>query len=78
MFSSERGVLVELPDGRKVTALVDKRHVIVDKDPQPGGEVEGRVKVFIVEQKRDSVIVDLPQPGLTEGPRLKVPKTFLR
>jgi hypothetical protein len=78
MFSNERGVLVELPDGRKISALVDKRHVIVDEDPKPGAEVEGRVKVSVVEPKKDSIIVDLPQPGLTEGPRLKVPKTFLR
>lgn len=78
MFSTERGVIVELPDGRKVSAIVDRRHVIVDKDPQPGSEVEGRVKVFIVEPRKDSIIVDLPQPGLAKGPRLEVPKTFLR
>jgi len=77
MFSSERGVFVELPDGRKVTAFVDKRDVIVDHDPAVGEEVRGRVKVAVVEEKKDSVIVDLPQPTITSGPRLRVPKVLL-
>jgi len=78
MFSSERGVVVELPDGRKVMAVVDKRYVFPDREPKPGTEVDGRVKVFIVESKKDTAIVDLPQAGLTQGPRLEIPRTFLR
>lgn len=78
MFSNERGVTVELPDGRRVSAFVDKRHVSVREEPKPGREVEGRVRVTVIEVKKDSAIVDLPQPGLTEGPRLKVPKELLR
>lgn len=77
-FSNERGVLVELPDGNTVSTIVDKRDVFVDKDPPPGGEVKGRVKVFIVGPMKDSVIVDLPQPGLTGGTRLRIPKAFLK
>ncbi|MGE0826083.1 MAG: hypothetical protein AB7G75_01300 [Candidatus Binatia bacterium] len=77
MFSGERGVLVELPDGRKVTAFVDKHDVIVDRDPARGEEVRGRVKVAVVAENKDSVIVDLPQPTITGGPRLRVPKVFL-
>jgi hypothetical protein len=78
MFTNERGVRIELPDGREVSTLVDKRHVIMDKEPLSRGEVDGRVKVFVVEATHDSVVVDLPQPGFVEGPRLKVPKTFVR
>jgi putative intracellular protease/amidase len=77
LFSSERGVFVELPDGRKVTAFVDKRDVIIDRDPARGEKVRGRVKVAVVEEKKDFVIVDLPQPTITGGPRLRVPKVFL-
>jgi hypothetical protein len=72
MFSSERGVIIELQDGRKVAAFIDKRHVTVNQEPQSGREVDGYVKVSIVEIGEDYVIVDLPQPGLIEGPRLKV------
>lgn len=77
MFSSERGVLVELPDGRKMTAFVDKCDVLVDRDPVAGEEVRGRVKVAVIEEKKDSVIVDLPQPTITGGPRVRVPKVLL-
>ncbi len=77
MFSSERGILVELPGGRRVSALVDKKHVTPKADPAPGTEVAGRVRVDIVEYHKDSVVVDLPQGGFSEGPRLKVPKSFI-
>lgn len=78
MFSSEREVVVELADGRKISALVDKGDVIVDEDPLPGKEVPARLKVTIVEKSgKDAVIVDLPQPSLTEGPRVKVAKASL-
>jgi len=78
MFSTERGVLINLPGGGTVSALVDRRDVIIDKEPPPGGQVQGRVHVVVVEAKDDSVIVDLPQPGLMSGPRLRVPKAFVR
>jgi|GEM_PF-2880006 len=77
MFSSERGVTIEIPDGRKFSALVDKSLVSVKEDPQPGQEIWGKVKVYIVEKKGDSVIIDLPQAGLTNGPRLKLLKQYL-
>ena len=77
MFSSERGVQIELPDGRVITALVDKNDVTVDRDPPKGGTVAGKVKVTVVEAAGDSVVVDLPQPAISEGPRLIVPRALL-
>lgn len=78
MFSNERAVVVRLPNGRSVSALVDRTSVTVDRDPSPGAEVEGRLRVFIVGSTPDSIIVDLPQAGFTEGTRLKVPRGFLK
>lgn len=78
MFSTERGVVVKLPGGRSVATLVDKRSVIVDKDPAPGGQVPGRVKVFVVSSEGDSVILELPQGAFAQGPRLRVPKGLLK
>ncbi|MBI4505274.1 MAG: hypothetical protein HY691_07045 [Chloroflexi bacterium] len=72
MFQDERAVIVALPNEAKATFLVDKRHVIPQDDPGPGRQVEGYVKVSIVAEQDDSVIVDLPQPGLTVGPRIAV------
>jgi hypothetical protein len=77
MFSNERGVLVELPDGRTLTAFVDKRDVIVEREPVGEEEIRGRVKVQVIEEKNDSVLIDLPRPTITGGPRLRVPKKLL-
>ena len=77
MFSSERAISIELPGGRTVSAFVDRHDVIPDRELKPGEEYRGHVKVFLVEVKNNSAIVDLPQPGLTEGPRLAVPKSLI-
>ena len=77
MFSSEREVVIELPDGRRIAALVDKRHVEVERDPEPDEEVEGRLRVMVVETHKDSAVIDLPQPTMTEGTRFEVPRSFL-
>ena len=72
MFSNERGVTVKTLDGRQVFALVHRRHVIIDQEPASGSEVPGRVKVALVSVGKDSALVDLPQPTITQGPRVKV------
>jgi hypothetical protein len=77
MFSSEWGVLVELPGGRKVSAFVDRRSVLVDREPSSGEEVDGRLKVYVVKSEKDSALVDLPQPAIAEGTRIRVPKELL-
>ena len=77
MFSSERAISIDLPGGRKVSAFVDRRDVIPDRDLMPGEEYKGHVRVFLVDFRNDSAIVDLPQAGLTEGPRLKVPRDLI-
>jgi hypothetical protein len=77
MFSMEWGVRIELPDGRKIAALVDKDHVQVKEEPQSNTEVDGRLTVFVVEYLGDFVLVDLPQPSLTEGTRLRIPRSML-
>ena len=77
MFSTERGVSIHLPDGRNIEAFVDRRHVIVVKEPTPGRQVEGHLKVNVVERQKKTVIVDLPEPAITVGPRLRIPTDFL-
>ena len=77
MFSTERAISIDLPDGRTVSAFVDRHDVIPDRELGPGEEYRGHVKVALVEVTNNSAIVDLPQPGLTEGPRLMVPKDVI-
>ena len=78
MFSHERGITVELTSGKHVVAFVDARDVRVSKDPRPGEEIEGMVKVSVIEKGRDSVVVDLPQPAISQGTRLEVQPRMLR
>ena len=77
MFKSERMVSVELPGGHEVTALVDRHQVIPDREVSPSEEYKGQVKVTVVQVKNNSAVIDLPQPGLTQGPRLVVPKNII-
>jgi hypothetical protein len=78
MFSTERGVRIKLPDGRTVYTIVDERNVQVNSALRPGTEVEGRLRVSVVEMKGKSAVVYLPQSGLTEGTRITVPKAMLK
>jgi hypothetical protein len=78
MFKSERIVAVELPDGSEITAFVDRHQVIPDREVEPNEEYEGEVRVAVVQMKKDSAIIDLPQAGLTQGPRLEVPKKAIK
>ncbi|MBM3333092.1 hypothetical protein FJY63_00355 [Candidatus Sumerlaeota bacterium] len=77
MFSDERVVVVELPDNRKICAIVDEGRVKVDRDPRPGEQVDGWVEVAPVKIAKDSCVVDLPQPSLTQGARVRVPTRLL-
>lgn len=77
LFSDERGVAVALP-GQPVVAFVDRRDVIVPRDPGPEEEIDGWVKVDVVSLEADSALVDLPQPAVSQGTRLRVPRTMLR
>jgi hypothetical protein len=78
LFSSEVGVLITLADGRQVSALVDKRQVVTLEELRRGEKTQGRVKVAVISEEKDSVIIDLPQPTLSNGPRLRVSKNALR
>ena len=77
MFEDERAVHVELSDGRTVSAFVDKEDVLVEEEPSAVSEVTGRVRVVVVKENDKSVILDLPQPTITNGPRVEVNKELL-
>lgn len=77
MYRDERGIIVEPPVGKKIEVFANKREVVVNQDPEPGGVVDGRVIVSIVEIGEKSVLIDLPQPGINVGTRHWVPKSML-
>ncbi|HWP98946.1 MAG TPA: hypothetical protein VNK92_00620 [Vicinamibacterales bacterium] len=73
MFSDERFVTVQLAAGRSASAFVHKSHVLVDRDPEPSGEVPGKLFVSLVQRRAGSAIVDLPEPAIDAGQRVEVP-----
>jgi len=77
MFKDERAVHVKLTDGRNVSAFVDKDDVSVEEEPTAASEVMGRVRVVVVKENDKSVILDLPQSTITNGPRVEVNKELL-
>ncbi len=77
LFSNERGVRIELPGGKAVSALVDKSQVEEERAPTAGEEVNGFVWASIVKESSDSYMIDLPQPTLTGGTRVLVPKSIV-
>jgi hypothetical protein len=77
LFTNERGVRIELPDGRAVSALVDKSQVEEERMPKSGEEVDGFVWASVVKESDDRYVIDLPQPTLTGGTRVLVPKSIV-
>jgi hypothetical protein len=77
MFQDERAVHLELADGRKVSAFVDKEDVAVREEPSAASAVSGTVTAVVVEEHDTSIILDLPQSTLTNGTRVEVNKEAL-
>src|SRR5713101_4192711 len=75
MFSTEFHVLVKLPDGREIDALVDRSNVDVSEEPQAGKPVPGTLKVSVVnyDKRRKQALVDLPDGSFAKGPPILVP-----
>src|SRR5215831_2787574 len=74
LFDTERQVTIKLPDGTEFVAFVDERNVKVKggQQLQLDHPVDGWVKVFPVEVKKNKALVDLPQGSFTRGPRIQV------
>lgn len=79
MFSTERQVVITLPDGHEIEALVDHRSVMSNENPQPGKPIKGFVTVSVVEYDKQTkqALVDLPQGSFTKGPRIRVPSKMM-
>ena len=80
MFSTECQVIVTLPTGQEIDALVDRQSVKVEEEPEVGKPVNGFVQVSLVEhdKKANQVLVDLPQGSFTKGPRIRVPSQMVQ
>jgi hypothetical protein len=71
MFDSEVYVILG-----EVSALVDKRNIKPDS-PINGVPVSGSVLVYLIEEKRDEALVELPGQAVVGGLRTWVPRRNL-
>jgi hypothetical protein len=80
MFSSEWLVSVEPPGSATITTFVNQRNVRIENRPTRTTNVDGWVRVSLVEidKKSKSVLIDLPQGGLAESTRVRVPEQFVQ
>lgn len=77
MFSSEWAVTIELGGGRRVAALVDRSLVKVAREPAAGEQVPGELQVFLVQEKENTLLLELPTPSLSSGSRMEAPRSLL-
>uniref|UniRef100_A0A7C3SQU1 Uncharacterized protein n=1 Tax=Dictyoglomus turgidum TaxID=513050 RepID=A0A7C3SQU1_9BACT len=75
-FSHERGVVISGCNGADFSAIVDEKDVITSRNPQIGEYIDGKVKVVLIKECNDYFIVDLPSAGLSNGSRIKIPKSY--
>lgn len=72
LFESEFYVRV-----RDSSFYLDRINVQVGRFPNNGDEVEGRVIAYLVEEKSDQVLVELPGEAVIGGLRAWVPRSDL-
>jgi hypothetical protein len=59
------------------SAYVDRSNVQVEKSPNNGDQVKGRVIAYLVEEKNNEALIELPGEPVVGGLRAWVPKTDL-
>ena len=72
LFDSEFYITVK---GSSV--YVDRVNVKVNRSPHNGDEVEGKVVAYLIEEKSDQALIELPGEPVVGGLRAWVPKADL-
>jgi hypothetical protein len=72
LFESEFYVTV-----RDSAAYVDRGNVRVDHSPHNGDKVQGQVVAYLIEEKSDQALIELPGEPVIGGLRAWVPKNDL-
>jgi hypothetical protein len=62
---------------RDSSVYVDRVNVRVQRSPQNGDDVEGKVIAYLIEEKSDQALVELPGEPVVGGLRAWVPKADL-
>jgi hypothetical protein len=72
LFESEFYITV-----RESSVYVDREKVRVDQAPHNGDKVQGQVIAYLIEEKSDEVLIELPGEPVVGGLRAWVPKDDL-
>jgi hypothetical protein len=72
LFESEFYITV-----KDSSVYVDRVNVKVNRPPRNGDEVEGKVIAYLIEEKSDHALIELPGEPVVGGLRAWVPKTDL-
>jgi hypothetical protein len=59
------------------SAFVDRKNVRVKEPPSKDAEVEGLVQAYLIAEKGDKVLVEIPGQAVVGGLRTWVPKSNL-
>ena len=78
MFTNERGVRFKLADGTEATVIVSASTVAVKRPFVENQEAPGKLLAYVVEKRKDTLVLDLPQPTLQGGPRVEVSKSLVQ
>jgi len=78
VFSDEREAVLKLADGKEISVPVNKSLIRVESEPSEETAGLGRVKVRVIREEADRLLVELPGPGLTQGPRVEIPRDLER
>lgn len=78
MFDNEVGVTIKLPSGEEVVAFVDQRDVKVKEKIPEGRDIDGKLLVRLIEKTNNQAIIELPQPSIAHGLRIRVPYDLLK
>lgn len=72
-FSDEREISLQLVDGGTVKAPISQTYVRVQQEPTAEKPVEGIVHLLLIDKNDDYVVIELPQPPIARGSRLRIP-----
>lgn len=59
------------------SAYVDRESVRVEHMPSKNVEVEGKVLAYLVDEKKDETLIEIPGQAVVGGLRTWVPKTII-
>lgn len=78
MFNGELQFQVQPPGAEAIHVYAANSTTNIEPHQVPSSGIDGLLKALLVQDLGDRVIIDLPGETLPIGPRIRVPKSFVR